>query len=101
MFILSQDKEWLVNMGMINTISIRRSGETEFTIHAWSDGELSNTTILGAYGTKERCKEIIREIYEIYGSYIYKPFSQAVLKGSHDLPEVFFNQPKCYEMPQE
>lgn len=58
MLIVSQDKEEIVNFDNIENIWISSDGEGRFTIEATAT---TNST-LGYYETKERAKEVLRDL---------------------------------------
>ena len=62
MIIVSQDKEEIVNFDNIENIWIDADEEGRFTIEATAD---TNST-LGYYKTKERAKEVLKEIQSNY-----------------------------------
>lgn len=107
MLILSQDGLNLVNMNLITSLSMYNLGKyvtdvnKQFRILAWYGTDENDCIGLGDYQSEERCKEIFKDIWKKYGEYYHRPASPAILKGSVDLPELIFEPPKTYEMPEE
>lgn len=108
MQILGQNGEKMVNLDRIIALTICNMGdllrgkdvERKFRILAWSGNEEQDCFGIGDYETEERCKEIIKEIWQLSGEYYHRPASQAILRGSSDIPEMFFVPPKAYKMPE-
>lgn len=108
MQILGQNGDKMVNLDRIIALAIYKMGDWEkgkevekkFRILAWSGNEEQDCFGLGDYVTEDRCKEIIKEIWELSGEYFHRPASQAILRGSFDIPELFFVPPKAYKMPE-
>lgn len=98
MQILGQSGEKMVNLDRIIALTIYNLGdlrrgkdvERKFRILAWSGNEEQDCFGIGDYETEERCKEIIKEIWQRSGEYFHRPASQAILRGSSDIPELFF-----------
>ena len=95
MIIVSQDRKRIVenlNLG------IRNKGEynQNYVIYNTEIGE-----DLGEYATKERAKEVLREIIKCYKSYLQLNGGPAILQGQMDIQPNIFNIPKVYEMPEE
>lgn len=91
MIIVSQDKEEIVNFDKVDSIWICSDEEGRFTIEAAAD---TNAT-LGYYKAKERAKEILQEITNI--------FSAGLLNGTHDEIDLILKAKAMarYEMPEE
>lgn len=89
MLIVSQDREKILNFENIENIWISAE-ERKFTIKATAD---TNTT-LGYYKTKERAKEIIAQIVELYEK------CQIVVSERNRLVN-YVQKPKVYRMPEE
>ena len=86
MIIVSQDKEEIVNFDKVESIWIDSDEEGRFTIEATAD---TNST-LGYYKTKERAKEVLQEIIEIY--------REEIIHGSSG----YFSSTKTvYDMPED
>lgn len=90
MIIVSQDKEEIVNFNMVESIWICSDEEGRFTIEATAD---TNST-LGYYKTKERAKEVLREIIDEYIKY-------ATIENKLGSVKEVTILPKKYEMPEE
>ena len=107
MIIVSQDKLKIVNMELITFFSVYNQGKyaTEankpFSILAWYGTDENDCINLGNYTSEERCKEIFKDIKSMYCSYMHRPASPAILRGSMDIQELVFEPPKSYEMPEE
>lgn len=98
MLILSQDKSKIVNID--NAVSIvvinhepYATDDKQFGIIAWCGSSGYDCNGLGNYKTEERCKEILKEIFAAYATY--------KIAGPSSHPDLCFNQPKTYEMPEE
>lgn len=89
MLIVSQDREEILNFENIENIWISAE-ERKFAIEATAD---TNTT-LGYYKTKERAKEIIAQIVELYEK------CQIVVDERNRLVN-YVQKPKVYRMPEE
>lgn len=63
------------------------------TIGAWHK--------LGEYKNKERCLEIIDEIQEECGKYLYADGCTGLLAGSGAFPPMAATVPRIYKMPEE
>lgn len=108
MQILGQSGDKMVNLDMIIALTIYKMGDWEkgkevekkFRILAWSGNEEQDCFGLGDYATEDRCKEIIKEIWTRYGQYFHRQGGPAILRGTSDVPELFFVPPKVYEMPE-
>ena len=59
------------------------------------------TDTLGTYKSKERCIEIIEEIFKLCGSYIYSSGSSGYIKGELPYPPMAADIPRIYQMPEE
>jgi hypothetical protein len=89
MLIVSQDREEILNFENIENIWISAE-EGRYTIEATAD---TNTT-LGFYNTKEKAKEIIAQIVELYEK------CQIVVDERNRLVN-YVQRPKVYRMPEE
>lgn len=89
MLIVSQDREEILNFENIENIQISAE-EGRYTIEATAD---TNTT-LGFYNTKEKAKEIIAQIVELYEK------CQIVVDERNRLVN-YVQRPKVYRMPEE
>lgn len=109
MQILGQNGDKMVNLEKIIALTIFKTGdwqkgeevEKKYRILAWSSNEEQDCFDIGDYATEGRAKEIIKEIWQKYGEYLYRRGGPAILKGTVDVPEAFWVLPKIYEMPQE
>lgn len=111
-YIRSQNKERLYNLNNAQGI-IYSTQETENAIvSAYLEGEgkkhyiFLQTNIgvwnrLGEYKDKERCLEIIDEIQDECGKYLYAEGSMGLLAGSGAFPPMAAEVPKIYQMPEE
>ena len=85
MVIVNQDKDEIVNFDRADSIWVCSDEDGRFTIEATAD---TNTT-LGCYKTKERAKEVLKEIVNKY--------RQCNLDNNKAVTII----PKVYEMPKE
>lgn len=108
MQILGQSGDKMVNLDKIIALAIYKMGDWEngkevekkFRILAWPGNEEQDCFDIGDYATEERCKEIIKEIWEVYGEYFHRPASPEIPRGSSAIPELLFVPPKVYKMPE-
>lgn len=108
MLILSQNREVMVNMENIHSLSLckmenfdrGKSLDKRFRILAWFGSAEDDFWNIGNFGTKDRAKEVIREIWQKYGEYLHRCGGPAILRGTSDVPEAFWVLPKIYEMPE-
>lgn len=107
MQILSQNREVMVNMDRIHSVSVygflqsTKDKQKKYRILAWYGNGEDDCWGIGDYATEERAKEIVREIWMKYGEYLHRQGGSAILAGTSDIPEAFFVLPKLYEMPEE
>lgn len=100
MQILGQSGDKMVNLEKIIALTIYNMGdwqkkvENRYRILAWSGNEEQDCFGIGDYATKERAKEIIREIWQKCGHLGGPARISAV-------DEAFWVLTKLYEMPQE
>lgn len=77
----------------------------EFYIEKQKVGEkyliLNHEDFFGIYETKERAKEVLKEIIKKYSSYLKIDGGPAILKGQIDIQPNIFNIPKVYKMPEK
>lgn len=97
MIIISQDKETIINFESITRISIIPPVEEGYKYSIAINGCLD----LGYYKTKERAKEILKEIEKTYSSYLSLRGGPAIMQGQMDIQPNIFNIPKVYKMPEE
>ena len=108
MQILGQSGDKMVNLEKIIALTIYNLGDWQrgkevkdkYRILAWSGNEEQDCFGLGDYATEDRCKEIIKEIWTISGQYYHSHGGPAILRGTSDVPELFFVPPKVYQMPE-
>lgn len=107
MLILSQNREVLVNVENIRSISIckmnferKKKADIHYSIFVMFGSATDDYWHIGDYGTEDRAKGVIREIWQKYGEYLYRPGGPAILRGTSDVPEAFLVLPKIYEMPE-
>lgn len=92
MIIVSQDKEEIVNFDNVENIWISVDGEGRFSIEATAN---TNST-LGYYKTRERAKEVLREIIDISSLEGLKN------KSYHEADLLLkFKKATRYEMPED
>lgn len=101
MIIVSQNKEQIINLDNIVLISVNIQKPTD--ILAWNklDENEQMFVRLGKYSTEERAKEVLREMVNVYSSYMKLEGGPAILRGTSDVAPAIFNIPKVYEMPEE
>lgn len=110
-YIRSQNKEKLYRMGgnyacieygEREEIKKKRGGSWEGYINRHtvciSDGLLEE---IGEYESKERCIEIIDEIQEVCGQYLYAQGNTGLLAGSMAVPPMAAVIPRVYQMPEK
>lgn len=107
MLILSQNRELLVNVENIRLLSLQKisfeqekKGDAQYRIFVSFGNADDDYWHIGNYGTEDRAKEIIREIWQKYGEYLHRPGGPAILRGTSDVPEAFFVLPKIYKMSE-
>lgn len=97
MIIVSQDKETIINFENITRISIVPPVEKGYKYSIAINGCLD----LGYYTSKERAKEVLKEIVKEYSSYLKLDGGPAILQGQMDIQPNIFNIPKVYKMPEK
>lgn len=103
MFILGQKRDLLVNMSRIHALHLYELPDIEdekYRILAWFGTTDEDCWGLGDYETEERAKEVLRDIWQMYGRYLHRDRSPAILRGTLDISEMLFVPPKIYEMPE-
>lgn len=63
-----------------------------------SDGCLEE---IAEYESKERCLEVLDEIQQVCGSYLYTESNSGRLRGSVAMPLIAAQIPRIYQMPEE
>lgn len=106
MIIVSQDKKEIINFDNIKEIYIKKWSTMEKGKVIWfyvinAEKSKDYQTEIGRYSTKERAKEVLREIIKCYKSYLQLNGGPAILQGQMDIQPNIFNIPKVYEMPEE
>lgn len=106
-YIRSQNKEKLYRFGIsFNALEYaeqqdfkkgNKKAETRHTI-CISDGCLEE---IGEYESKERCIEILDEIQNKCGSYLYAAGNTGLLIGTEATPPMAAVVPRLYEMPEK
>lgn len=93
MIIVSQDKEKIVNFDNVNMILVREKKIISFdnTFNSGTD----DGDLIGVYETKERAKEVLKEIYEFYE--VAKRYECSSNNGL----TIFLEERFVYEMPKE
>lgn len=85
MQILGQFGDRMVNLDAVHAITVYDLGKTferRFRILAWYGSGSDDCWSLGDYATEDRAKQIIREMWEKYSSYMHREYSPAVLRGT-------------------
>jgi len=94
MIIVSQDKESIYNFGKIKSIDVINSA-----ICLTDDILADAGVLLGRYATKERAKEVLKEIIDLYKKDEY--YKRTKLEdGVYSEKELTHPVPKVYEMPE-
>lgn len=75
----------------------KQAGKHYIFLH-FNNGEKEK---LGEYKSKARCMEIIDEIQEECGKYLYASGSMGLIAGSAAFPPMAAEIPKLYQMPEE
>ncbi len=110
MLILGQNKDMIVNLDQIHSITVYKHKESKkgegvnekkFRILAWYGDEEYDYWELGDFTTEDRAKCIVSEIFSKYGEYIHRPYSPAIFRGTSDVEEALFVLPKIYEIPEQ
>lgn len=104
MIIVSQDKCTIVNLDNIKTIELDRETDFKSIIIFRETSEVETGVcglLIGHYTTKERAKEVLKEIVEKYSSYLELKGGVAFMQGGMNIQPNIFNIPKVYEMPKE
>lgn len=93
MIVVSQDKEGIVNFDNVNMILVREKKIISFdnTFNSGTD----DGDLIGVYETKERAKEVLKEIYEFYE--VAKRYECSSNNGL----TIFLEERFVYEMPKE
>ena len=102
MIIVSQDKCTIVNLDNIKTIELDRETDFKSIIIFRETNEVETGVcglLIGHYTTKERAKEVLKEIVEKYSSYLELKGGVAFMQGGMNIQPNIFNIPKVYEMP--
>lgn len=89
MIIINQDKTSIINFDNVTRISLLIDDEEGFLIGADTNSAESSSWDLGRYNSKERAKEVLQEIAEMYSDYRISTIG------------VISTVPKIYEMPIE
>lgn len=89
MIIVSQDKKHIINFNQISSISIF-SGSKKVNPSIYCRGNNTNISVtIGKYITEEECKEILKEITDLY---------MDTLRYDHDINN-YVEQKIIYYMP--
>lgn len=112
MYIRSQDKERIYSFGNYygalkynKKVVFDCTGETSRHIicilNSGSQNKWEGLEKLGEYESKERCLEILDEIQEKCGSYLYAAGNPGLMIGSTAFPPMAAAIPRVYQMPEK